>query len=463
MAGALVVVAVVLWLRQPDVEPLPDRPPAVVESPVDNGIEEADRPVIAVLPPAVHDEEPGEEPGVEKPPESVTLPPLSLLAEPPDWESLEIYQETITRDDFERLLREVFTTSDSWMQFIEIEETQAVVRTRGADEEDVFVLRFAVDEDAAAKVPRLWRPGESLPPASVDTPLDGIHIAIDPGHIGGEWARMEERWFSLNGEPPVIEGDMTLKVALMLRPVLEELGARVTLVRDVPEPITPMRPEMLMDVAADEADGASPAAMQRLAERLFYRTAEIRARAYVVNHAIRPDVVLCLHFNAEAWGNPSNPTLVDRTHFHILLNGGYTDSEVALSDQRFAMLEKLLQRTHEEEATVGATVADVFAEISGLPPFTYPPNAPNVRQVDGHPFLWARNLLANRLYDCPVIYMEPYVMNSRQDYARIQAGDYEGLQEINGELVPSIFREYVTGMAEGLARHYRKTREMIDE
>lgn len=454
MAGSLVVLAAMLWLRQPAEEFAVDEA-ALVDPP-----EAPAAPGIAVIPPVVEDQVDDAPPPIAGP---FQLPPLSILAEPPDWDELEIYQETITREDFERLLRSVFTTSDSWMRFIEIAEHEAVVRTRGADDDSFFTLRFAGEPGDAAEVPRLWRPGDALPPAPAGRPLDGIHIAIDPGHIGGEWARMEGRWFSLNDEPPVMEGDMTLKVARLLRPELEALGARVTLVREKPEPITPMRPEMLLDVVAGEAGDTSPAAMQRLAERLFYRTAEIRARAHVVNHLIRLDLVLCLHFNAEAWGNPASPTLVDGTHFHILLNGAYTDSEVALADQRFAMLKKLLQRTHEEEATVGATVADVFAEVSGLPPFTYPPNAPNARQVGGHPFLWARNLLANRLYDCPVIYMEPYVMNSIQDYARIQAGDYEGLREIHGEMVPSIYREYVVGMVSGLIQHFEGVREILAE
>jgi len=465
MAGTLVLVAVVMWFSQMGKSPEP--PPAADFAP---GQEESALPgnapsEVVVWPPVVDPPwAPPDEPSplVVPPPTAVELPPLSVLADPPDWESLAVYQYTITRLDFERLLREVFTTSDAWRNFITLEDTQAVVRTRSADDDDEFTLRFAPTAEAAAAIPRSWRPGGKLPPAPEGKPLDGLHIAIDPGHIGGEWAKMEERWFSLNDEPAVTEGDMTLKVAKMLKPRLEELGARVTLVRDKAEPITPMRPEMLLEIAADQAE-ASPASMQRLAERLFYRTAEIRSRAFVVNHSIKPDLVLCLHFNAEAWGDPAKPTLVEQTHFHILLNGGYTDGEVALADQRFAMLKKLLQRTHEEEALVGATVADVFAEASGLPPYTYPPNAPNARQVDGHPFMWARNLLANRLYDCPVIFMEPYVMNSRHDYARIQAGDYTGLREIHGRMVPSIYREYVDALADGLALHYRNIRSASRE
>ena len=124
------------------------------------------------------------------------------------------------------------------------------------------------------------------------------------------------------------------------------------------------------------------------------------------------------------------------------------------------MIRKLLQRTHQKEALVGATVADTFAEISSLPPYVYPQESKSVRPVAGHPYLWARNLLANRLYDCPVIFMEPYVMNSTIDHARIQAGDYEGLREINGKKQASIFREYADAVAQGMKKHYALARKI---
>lgn len=249
---------------------------------------------------------------------------------------------------------------------------------------------------------------------------------------------------------------MTLHVAKLLKPQLEELGATVSLVRSSAEPITPFRPENLVELAANDDSLTDPVSLRLFTEKLFYRTAEIRARADLVNQTIKPDLVLCLHFNADAWGDPANPTLVPNNHFHVLLNGGYTSEEVRLPDQRFEMLKKLLQRTHEEELIVGKTVAETFAEISELPPFIYHSAGTNFRAIPSSPYLYARNLLANRLYDCPVIFMEPYVMNSVPDYNRIQAGDYLGLREINGKFVPSIFQEYANALALGLANHYGK-------
>ena len=376
-----------------------------------------------------------------------------MLAKAPDWSALEIYQNTIRREEFERLLTTVFTTGDAWKSFIEITDIEARIKTRNSASKSVFILHFAPTESS---VPHQWRTASELPPTGNKTPLAGLKIAIDPGHIGGKWAEMEERWFVVGEDKPVQEGDMTLQVANLLKPRLEALGATVTLVREKLEPVTSLRPEALLDIAKNSAPGDSP---QKLAERLFYRTAEIRARADLVNRTLKPDLVLCLHFNAEAWGDPNHPILIDRTHFHIVLNGAYNDDEVLLADQRFALLQKLLQRTHQEEALVGATIANMFAQITQLPAYAYPADSKSVLPIDGHPYLWARNLLANRLYDCPVIFLEPYVMNSTIDYPRIQAGDYDGLREIAGKMHPSIFREYADALAAGLAKHYALTRK----
>ena len=399
---------------------------------------------------ALRPQKPASKPTVPVPPPTA----LSLLAESPDWPTLNAYQHSISRSDFEILLTEIFTTDDTWKQFITLHETHAEVVTSTAPSEPPFILNFATPEKSLP-APRHWQATESLPIPPPETPLANLHIAIDPGHIGGEWAKIEERWFQIGNGKPVTEGDMSLHVAKLLKPMLEELGAKVSLVRSTTDPVTPLRPDNLTEIAADQSP-TDLTSLRKFAEKLFYRTAEIRARAEVVNNTLKPDLVLCLHFNAEGWGDPTQPTLVPRTHFHILVNGAYTSDEVRLADQRFAMLEKLLQRTHSEEILIAKTVANTFAEISKLPAYIYPPDGGNVRPIAGNPYLYARNLLANRLYDCPVIFMEPYVMNSIHDYARIQAGDYQGTKEINGESLPSIFQEYATALATGLAKHYSR-------
>ena len=81
-----------------------------------------------------------------------------------------------------------------------------------------------------------------MPPPMKGKPLAGLRIAIDPGHIGGKWAKMEERWFQIGKGKPVTEGDMTLRVAKLLEDRLKKLGAEVRLTRTGTSPLTKTRP-----------------------------------------------------------------------------------------------------------------------------------------------------------------------------------------------------------------------------
>ena len=69
------------------------------------------------------------------------------------------------------------------------------------------------------------------------------------------------------------------------------------------------------------------------------------------------------------------------------------------------------------------------------------------------PGVWARNLIANRLYECPVVFLEPYVANSKEVFARILAGDYEGTKKVAGKSRVSLVEEYVDATVAGLVGH----------
>ncbi len=390
---------------------------------------------------------------------------LSPLAVKPDWNRLNEFQQTVAHDDFLGLLRNVYApngAADSWFR---IEPDRAIIQTgEGAD----FVLQFAPQRADCRSITRYWAFPHKRP-GGARRPLRGLTIAIDPGHLGGEWAKMEERWFQLDSLPPVMEGNLTLRVAQILAPRLQTLGADVRLVRSKLEPLTNLRPEQLAGAAMDERKDLAPflgsiqegdavlaakTIISKDAERLFYRVAEIRERAHRVNDQIRPDLVLCLHFNAEPWGNPQEPTLVEANHLHLIVNGAYQAAELRNDDVRFAMLIKLLNGSHDVELAVSESIAAALKNATGLPPFRY--SGPNAVAADSSGYIWARNLLANRLYECPVIYIECYVMNSRSFFERFLAGEYSGVREFQGVLRPNIFEEYANGIAEGLVKYVQQ-------
>jgi len=371
---------------------------------------------------------------------------LTPLAPKPDWSSLNRFQHTITSEEFSRLLTQIYAPRDAWREYFTIADDHATVVTSPG--KPPFRLDFASDPAGAKPVPRYWGTNRSL---------RGLRIALDPGHLGGEWARMEERWFRIGDHKPVTEGDMTLHVARLLKKELERHGAKVSLIRDSTKPATHLRPEKLRQEAAaslrDRGRPVNPASLKSESERLFYRTAEIHARARKVNREVKPDLVLAIHFNAEGWGHPDRPTLVEANHLHLLVSGCYSARELAYEDQRYNLLVKLLNRSFDKEVAVSREVAHAMARATGLPPYDYK-NNPAAIPVGRTPYVWARNLLANRLFECPVIYLEPYVMNNQEVHDRIQLGDYPGRRNINGTARESIYREYVRGVVEGLVAYY---------
>jgi hypothetical protein len=266
---------------------------------------------------------------------------------------------------------------------------------------------------------------------------------------------------------------MTLRVSRMLATRLRKHGATVLFVRNSTDPVTPKRPDDFKELArkilikngvpqprTDVLDPKDPEKEQTIrwqSQILFYRYSEIRRRAVLVNSKLHPDLVVCLHFNAEPWGEPGSPTLTDVNHLHLLVNGSYQKEELDFDDERFEMIRRLLSRAYDEELPIADTVATSMAKATGLPAFQYPTTLITTK-VGTSGYVYARNLLATRLYRCPVVYCEPYVMNSNDVFARVQAGDYDGVKEVNGVQRKSIFREYADGVTDGLREYYSKAR-----
>ncbi len=396
---------------------------------------------------------------------------LSTLGRKPDWGELEKYQSTITHDEFAHLVHDVYCAHGFSEELIQIDPDEArILRWKGS--QDYFALHFAKSDAERLPIDRTWTAPSARAKADLKKPLDGFNIALDPGHLGGAWAKMEERWFQIKKAPPVQEGDMTLKVAQILAPKLESLGAKVSFVRSAAEPLTPYRPSDFREIACQfleragitepREDFSGPSDPQKektvrwQEELLFYRNSEIRRRASQVNYRSQPDLVLCLHFNAEPWGDPAKPRLVPNDHLHLLVNGSYLPVELDLDDERCEMLHKLLSGAYPEELDLAESIALTMAKATGLPAYKY--KTENVTPVGASGYVYARNLMATRLYRCPTVYLEPYVMNSREVFARVQAGDYDGLRKVAGKKRPSIYREYANSVVYGLVGYFKKTR-----
>jgi hypothetical protein len=410
---------------------------------------------------------------------------ISPLGHKPDWSTLNGYQRTITRAEFTRLVNEVYSL-DTPVQdphgpprfwgYTNIDNDKVVLFTDPTKRTPEFTLHFAPSEAACA--PRPYHYATHAISKDPSRPLRGLKIALDPGHIGGDWAKLEGRYFKLDDDPPVEEAKLNLITCKLLAERLEADGAEIIWAKQGDEPTTDLRPdslhrEAIAALSAPSAGESSPSELFGLAvpparrrvpdlhftERrvddeaalLFYRVAEIRARADLVNPQ-HPDLTICVHYNADDWGDPDHPSLIGTSKLIIFVNGSYERAELAYDDTRYDMIRKLLDRDAVQEEKGCALVGQQMLNTLKYPPEVFA--AYFAHRITDVPSVYTRNLLANRLYHGPVIYCEGPYMNARDAYYRIIAGDYLGMRTIQGESVPSIYRQYAASVEQGILKYF---------
>jgi len=331
--------------------------------------------------------------------------------------------------------------------------------------------------------PAYWRTAAAI--RAERTPkqaaLSGLHLALDPGHIGGEWAEEEGRHFRINeADFAVREGELVLEVAQRVRDQLTALGAEVTLLRETTEPVNPNGPDAYLKAA--KAQFAAPATtepealrehrsvIEDRATRLSIVTGDILERARLVNEVIQPDALISLHINAAPWPKPAQAVdaasadtpqsqqrspelrLVRANHLHVLVFGCVAEDELKLQRHQARLLHKLSNGSGVEEFYLGGALGQALGEATGLAPAQY--DGKNAIRLDsGDPYLWARNLIILRLVDCPTVLLEPYVANSEPAYGRIQ----QALAQRAAGAAPAdddILVEYADAVVAGILTRY---------
>lgn len=414
----------------------------------------------------------------------------SPIKTPDPWEYLtNSFNSTMTHAEFTNLVNRVYDPFGGLKPYLTITEKQATIvtgQTNASRIEIVFkdphttiqtnstvtgtasssnsppiTITNSVSIKRTFRTPAEFRAVTNTPP---DKPLDGLRVAIDPGHIGGKWADIEDRSTYYKGVGRLQEGDLNLITAARLKKELEALGCVVALTHEKPEPVTTVRPEDL----ESEADlylqkGATPPKSVFMSQRrkikdlaafLFYRGYEILARAERIKE-FHPDITIVLYINASPSSARHKLIHVNQNIFFV--EGGYLKSELADPHKRFRLLYKVLNDVTPTEMEVARAISSEFQKTTKLPPVPYGDSNTTRLLDEREPYIVARNLGANREYDGPVVVTEPYFMNHALTAKRLVAGDYEGEREIDGVLVQSIYREYAECVKNGLLKVYGKT------
>lgn len=412
---------------------------------------------------------------------------LTSLADEPEWRTLNEYQERITFEEFARLLTRM-CPSGAMQPYLDLTPSEVTVYSTPEKLNKLWTLHFATGE--AKPRPRVSK--EFIRRFKFDPekgPLQGLTFCMDPGHIGGEWAYIEERKFRLKkDEPWVMEGELTTITCELIAKDLERLGANVVWTRQMGVPVTPYRPQdpIIEQAAIQRLWKRNPKEAERLfnsqkrarfqtrsksrnllvqkawwtAELLFYRTSEIQHRAYKTAE-FKADLNIALHYNAAPWKR-GRIRLLDANKLVVYTSGSFMEEEVKYDDIKFHLFRKILEGSSDTEVAVSEKIAYWMEQDWGWGPLNY--NGKDyAHSVSGNPYVWSRNLMANRSFHGPTIFVEGPYMNDKSIYPRLIAGDYEGVKEINGKLQRSIFREFSDIVVKGILDHYGLTAPDIEQ
>jgi N-acetylmuramoyl-L-alanine amidase len=394
------------------------------------------------------------------------------LPVPNPWFPIDLYQGTITRAQFEEKLHSLYDPFSAFTPYLDINDSRVVIYPSAKERRiPQFVLQFAPPNQPRAPMRWFRTPAEIRTMSHpLDKPLNGLRVAIDPGHIGGPWAQMEERSTRYKGSAPVQEGDLNLITGRILKAELTAMGASVYVVRDSTEPVTPYRPADMMEQARELLLAHSSHAtnlhalppdklnllfgqrLVELSEFLFYRCSEIIERGNRIRNNFVPDITVTLYIDATPRSGRGQLTPGNANIFFV--GGSYTKSEMQDPEMQRRCVYKMVEGGSDIEAEVAKDIADVFTQRTGLGPVKYGDSATTRAVIPGNQYVVARNLAANREYDGPVVCTEPYFMNNKVVYQRLLAGDYTGQRTFDGKPYASIFREYADCVAQGLVKAY---------
>lgn len=287
--------------------------------------------------------------------------------------------------------------------------------------------------------------------------LIGVKVAIDPGHLGGPYATLEDRFIdiplSLERENPIKfdEGTLCFLTAVYLKLLLEKEGAIVMLTRG----------KIGAGVYEDDffdwlkkntqlwtGEGGS---LKKIFGK-YYNPLDLRARAKKIND-FAPDLTVVIHYNAtEIEGNvPSNHNVSPLNYNMVFVPGAFCHNELADRDSRYEFLRLLVSSDLHASLSLSKAVLDKLGEHLQVPPISKSDGANYLNRVgikvgEG---IYARNLALTRLIHGPVCYGETLIQNNIDECVKLAQNDFV----INGQNCSSRIKQVAEGYYEGI-KHY---------
>lgn len=281
---------------------------------------------------------------------------------------------------------------------------------------------------------------------SPERPLVGIKIMIDPGHIAGnmKMAQTEQKYLHFSKEiysdlktdsVDIAEGVLTFQTASILKKMLEEKGATVSLSRQnntttfgfTYEDWFKNKKKKTLDSLLD-AGKINPKKhnwlMNASSQTLFvefFKDFELQHRAHVIN-VFAPDLTIIIHYNVNEknvpWLKPS-----DKDFCMAFIPGCITDDNIQKSPGKINLLRLMLTEDIDKSEKISSLLVNELSKQLSIPiakegDASYLSEHCTATNSAG---VYCRNLALCRLIQGPLVYGEClYQDNEKECYELIK-------------------------------------------
>ena len=282
-----------------------------------------------------------------------------------------------------------------------------------------------------------------------EKPLQGLRVAIDPGHVAGdmETGRIEKKFLDMKPDSlgrltqrvQIVEGQLTLQTALILKHSLEQAGAQVLLTRSKPNETAFgktfdewMKQDMHYAVDslfkagkinATEKKNLPGKMSKRDVFKKVFSELELQERARKIN-AFKPDLTVIIHFNVDEtntdWKRPT-----DKNFNMAFVPGSFMKNELSTPLARLEFLRLLMTDDIERSVQLSGMSVQAFEQLLNVPTAgprdaKYLADACLTTPSKG---VYARNLTLTRLVHGPLVYGETLYQDNIKECIALQKKD----------------------------------------
>ena len=226
-----------------------------------------------------------------------------------------------------------------------------------------------------------------------------LRIALDPGHFGGKYGRLEQKWLIVD-DISLQEGDLTLQTALLLKEKLEKAGFEVLLTRK------------------EEGKGAIEEEFQGDDFKSF-NTRDLRKRSELIN-AFNPDITVMIHYNVHSGGSNIYRG-GDKNYCLAFVPGAFCLGELDTPEDREHFFRLIATDDLRRSIEFSQILINHLGEKLGVPIKSHEHYMNRVCKRVGKG-IYARNLAMTRLVKGPLAYIEVLCQDCAKEAPRLKDG-----------------------------------------